>query len=430
MRHPFRLTAVAAVLALLTSGCGALSGGLRGVDLPGGADLGDRPYQLTIEFEDVVDLVPQSLVKVSDVPVGTVTDIAVGPNWTAMVTVLVNGDVAVPANAQARRRTTSLLGEKFVELLAPDNDPAAGGVGGHNRIADGATIPLDRTGRAAEVEEVLGALSLLLNGGGIAQIRTIAIELNKALTGNEPEIRALLDDVNALVGALDERKSEITRALDEINRLSSTLRDRRGQIKTALDDLAPGLRELEAQRNKLVDMLRALDRLSGVATDVVNRSRDDLVADLELLRPTLDKLVESGPDLVDSLPFLPNPPFTDATVDAIKGDYTNLYVKADLDLGHILQNQARSGQPLIGPDSPFAGLPPTGQLLGPLLGPPTDEQPFPLLGEEGLIPLPLPGTQGAAPTTGPTGPPEESTSEKPEPTRERGLLGGLLGGDR
>src|ERR1700754_2224753 len=159
MRRPFRLTALTAVLALLTSGCGALSGGLRGVDLPGGADLGDRPYHLPIGFEDVVDLVPQPLVKGSAVPAGTVTEIAVGPNWTAMVTVLVNGDVAMPANAQARLRTTSLLGEKFVELLAPDD--------AQGRIADGATIALDRTGRAAEVEEVLGALSLLLNGGGI-----------------------------------------------------------------------------------------------------------------------------------------------------------------------------------------------------------------------------------------------------------------------
>jgi phospholipid/cholesterol/gamma-HCH transport system substrate-binding protein len=416
MTRRLRLGALVAVLALLTSGCAVLSGGLRGVDLPGGADLGDQPYQVTIEFEDVVDLVPQSLVKVADVPVGTVTDIAVGPNWTAMVTVLVNGDVAVPANAHARVRTTSLLGEKFVELVAPDD--------AEGRIADGATIPLARTSRAAEVEEVLGALSMLLNGGGIAQIRTIASELNQALTGNEPEIRALLDDVNALVGALDERKTEITRMLDEINRLSGTLRDRKGQIKVALDDLAPGLRELEAQRGRLVDMLKALDRLSGVATDVINRSRDDVIADLKLLRPILDKLVEAGPDLVDSLPFLLNPPFTDATVDAIKGDYTNLYIKADLDLGSVLRNLANSDQPLLGPDSPFAALPPTGQLLGPLLAPPGPEQPqFLLLGEGGL--LPLPGQPGPTPTGEPSA---ENPTPAPEPTREGGLLGGLIGG--
>jgi phospholipid/cholesterol/gamma-HCH transport system substrate-binding protein len=414
-----RIAAVATAAAvLLTSGCGVLSGGLRGVDLPGGANLGDDPYRLTIEFTDVIDLVPQSLVKVADVPVGTVSDIRVGPDWTAEVTVLVNRDVALPPDTEARVRTTSLLGEKFVELQAPKN--AAPG-----RIADGATIPLLRTSRAAEVEEVLGALSLLLNGGGVAQIRTIAEELNKALEGNEPEIRALLDDLNVLVGALDDHKGEITRAIDEINRLAGTLRDRSGQIETALQDLPPGLRELEDQRAKLVDMLQALDRLSGVATDVVNRSRDDVVADLELLRPVLAKLVESGPDLVNSLSLLPTFPFSDGTVDAFAGDYSNLYVKLDLDLSEILKNMARSGEPFPGPDGPLGMLPPTSQLLGPLLGPTSPSLPdFPLIGEGDL--LPLPGEVQPPPTSASAEPPEEGA----EPTREGGLLGGLLGGER
>jgi phospholipid/cholesterol/gamma-HCH transport system substrate-binding protein len=414
--------ALAAVMTaatlLLTTGCGVLSGGLRGVDLPGGASLGDDPYRLTIEFTDVVDLVPQSLVKVDDVPVGTVSDIAVGPDWTAQVTVLVNGDVALPPDVQARVRTTSLLGEKFVELLAP-KDAASG------RIVDGATIPLLRTSRAAEVEEVLGSLSLLLNGGGVAQIRTIASELNKALSGNEPEIRALLDDLDALVGALDSHKTEITRAIDEINRLAGTLRDRKGQIKTALADLSPGLRELEDQRGKLVDMLQALDRLSGVATDVVNRSHDDVVADLELLRPVLAKLVESGPDLVNSLSLLPTFPFSDGTVDAFAGDYANLYVELDLDLSSLLENLARSGEPFPGPDGVLGMLPPTSQLLGPLLGPESPSLPsFPLLGQGDL--LPLPGEVEPTPTSGSPEPPDEDA----EPTRDRGLLGGLLGGGR
>ena len=420
-----RLAAAATAAAVLaTSGCGVLSGGLRGVDLPGGASLGDAPYSLTIEFTDVVDLVPQSLVKVADVPVGTVSDIEVGPDWTAQVTVLVNGDVVLPPDVNARVRTTSLLGEKFVELLAP-RDPAPG------RIADGATIPLLRTSRAAEVEEVLGALSLLLNGGGVAQIRTIASELNQALTGNEEEIRALLDDLDVLVGALDEHKGEITRAIDEINRLSGTLRDRRGQIETALEDLSPGLRELEDQRAKLVDMLQALDRLSGVATDVVKRSHDDVVADLELLRPVLAKLVESGPDLVNSLSLLPTFPFSDGTVDAFAGDYANLYATLDLDLSNLLADLARSGEPFPGPDGPLGMLPPTSQLLGPLLGPQSPSLPdFPLLGEGDL--LPIPGEVEPLPTSGSPEPPEDEDEDDDEDRgrREGGLLGGLLGGGR
>ena len=74
-------------------------------------------------------------------------------------------------------------------------------------------------------------------------------------------------------------------------------------------------------------------------------------------------------------------PFTDAAVDAFAGDYANLYVRADLDLSDVLENLARSNQPFPGPDGPLACLPPTAQLLGPLLGPTrSQEPPFPLLG--------------------------------------------------
>lgn len=432
-----RLVAVAAAAALLTSGCGVFSGGLRGVPLPGGADLGSAPYELKAEFSDVVDLVPQSMVKVNDVPVGTVTGIGVGPNWTAEVTMLVNADVRLPADAQARVRTTSLLGEKFVELIAP---PEAAG-GAKQSLTGGATIPLARTGRAAEVEEVFGALSMLLNGGGVAQIRTIASELNKALSGNEPEIRALLSDVDTLVGALDDKKDEITRALTEVNRLSSTLNEHKAQVETALDDLAPGLRELESQRGQLVDMLQALDRLSGVATDVVENSRDDLLADLRLLQPTLNKLAESGSSLPRSLEILPSPPFTDASIEAFAGDYSNLYATLDLDLGDLLGNLARSNQPFPGPDGPLGALPPTAQLLGPLVGPLVGDSgglkpPPSLLGPGGLLGPPAAAPNAAAPnaTAPASGTPAPSPSSTPTPTptptKQPGLLDSLFGGGR
>jgi len=71
-------------------------------------------------------------------------------------------------------------------------------------------------------------------------------------------------------------------------------------------------------------MLRSLDRLSGVATHVVNAGRDDLLADLRTLQPTLAKLAASGQNLPDSLQILGSFPFTDAAQQR-RGDYANLY---------------------------------------------------------------------------------------------------------
>ncbi|MET9228365.1 MCE family protein [Lentzea sp. NPDC003310] len=360
---------------VLVSGCG--SGGFDGVynmPLPGGADVGDHPYRVKAQFKDVLDLVPQAGVKVNDVPVGRVEKIDLGADgWTAEVTLLVNGDVRLPANAFAKLRQSALLGEKFVELGKPKDATGS--------LADNATIPLDRTNRNPEVEEVFGALSMLLNGGGVAQLQNITKELNAAMEGNEAEIRSLLGNLNTFVGELDKHKAEIVRALDSMNRLAGTLAQQRDKIAVALTDLQPGLQVLAEQRTQLVTLLQSLNKLSDVATDTVNRSRDDIVADLKALQPVLTKLVESGQNLPKSLELLLTYPFPDEALDGIKGDYTNAFIDLDLNLGTVLDNLSRSrqspidslipsqGTPLPMPNIPLPNLGQgTGSGLGDLLG--------------------------------------------------------------
>ena len=65
--------AVAAATAMALSGCGFH--GLYSANLPGGANLGSHPYKVVVYFSDVLDLVPQSAVKVNDVAVGKVESI-------------------------------------------------------------------------------------------------------------------------------------------------------------------------------------------------------------------------------------------------------------------------------------------------------------------------------------------------------------------
>ncbi|MFF8510341.1 MCE family protein [Streptomyces sp. NPDC015492] len=294
--------------------------GIEDLPLPGGADLGPHPYTVTAELDDVLSLVPQSAVKVNDVAVGRVTAIELGSdNWSARVTLKINGDVRLPAGAGARLEQSSLLGEKYIQLVAPPKD-------GGGRLADGSVIPLARTSRNTEVEEVFGALSLLLNGGGVNQLKTITRELNAALGGREPEVRSMLRRVNTLVKTLDAHRGDITRALDGINRLSATLAGRKKDVDTVLTDLSPGLRTLENQRGSLLTMLRALDTLSGVAVTTIDASKKDMVADLKALAPTLTALADAGADLPDSLQVLLTYPFTDEVLRGVKGDYLNTYL--------------------------------------------------------------------------------------------------------
>lgn len=331
------VAALAGSLALV-AGCTNFDGAYS-MPLPGGADLGSHPYTVHAEFADVLDLVPQASVEVDNVPVGKVVSISLNrANWTADVTMSVNGDVKLPANADADLQQSSLLGEKYVQLIAPPGGQAQG------TLADDASIPLARTNRNVEVEEVFGALSMLLNGGGVQQIQTISRELNAATTGNEPAIRQLLSNVDSLMASLNSHSSDITRALDGVNRLSATLSTQQDQIAGVLSNLGPGLSVLNSQRDQLVSMLQSLSDLSGVAVDTVHKSQADLIADLKSLQPTLQQLAKAGNSLPDSLQLLLTFPFTDSATNGIKGDYENLYLNLDLNLSTILTNLSRSNQ--------------------------------------------------------------------------------------
>jgi phospholipid/cholesterol/gamma-HCH transport system substrate-binding protein len=375
----------AATTALVLMTCVALSGcqGVLDLPLPGGAAQGGDVYRVTVEFRDVLDLVPQSAVKVNDVTVGAVDKITLD-GWHAQVRLRLRNSVKLPDNAVAELRQTSLLGEKFVSLSPP------AGLAPQGRLGDGDTIPLSRSGRNPEVEEVLGALSLVLNGGGVAQLKTINVELSKAMAGRESDIKGAIHQLDTFIGGLDQQKADIVRALDGLDHLSATLAAQKDDLATAIDNLGPGLKVLADQRKALTKMLTALSDLGKVGTRVIRASKADTVANLKALQPTLTKLADAGANLPKALEMALTYPFPAAATGAVKGDYTNLRITADIDMRNIIKNLQPSGGPGLPTALPTLPVPPLPTVSVPPL--PTGGVPTGLP----TLPLSVPRNQAAA----------------------------------
>lgn len=320
----------ATVGALALSGCSVYD-----APLPGGPDAGDDPITVTARFRDVLDLVPNSTVKLDDVNVGKVTAVSLD-GYVAEVEMQIRRDADVPANTAAQLRQTSLLGEKFVSLEEP-SDPSS------EPLADDAVIGLDRTGRNPEIEEVFSALALLLNGGGVGQLKSITEELNLALDGRSNDVRSVLRQISTFVGTLDDNRATIVAALENTNRLAREANAQRGTIEAALDDVPAALRSLDRQRDDLVRLLRSLDRLSGIGTRVIRQSKQATINSLRDLGPVLRNLADAGQDVPDSINVFLTYPFIDEAVgrdpqvarNFRQGDYTNLSVDLDLDLSDL-----------------------------------------------------------------------------------------------
>ena len=375
MRRALRAVALSVVLALSVGACDF---SVSSLPLPGGADVGDHSYAVTIEFRDVLDLVPQSAVKVDEVTVGKVDSVGLD-GFTAVVEVRLNGDVSLPANAVATIRQTSLLGEKFVDLAPPTDEPPSG------TLVDGATIPLSRTGRNPEVEEVLGALSLLLNGGGVAQLKTIAQELNNALDGREPQVRSVLSQLDTFMGQLDQNKQDIVAAIQSVNKLAIAVKAQQATIVRTLDQLPGALKVLNQQRAGLVKMLDGLDRLSPIAVRVIRASKQDTLANLRALDPILTQVAKAGDAIPKSLQALLTYPFVDAAIGSSptearnlhQGDYTNLSAKLELTLDGLPSGPGGPTDPCdLAPQLPTCPTLPTVTVpTGPTL--PTVSNPVP-----------------------------------------------------
>jgi phospholipid/cholesterol/gamma-HCH transport system substrate-binding protein len=400
-----RRVALAGITAVL--GCGLLAScnGIADLPLPGGSATGSKVYHVKIEFDDVLDLVPQASVRVDDVPVGDVEKINLD-GFHALVTVRLKDSVKLPQNAHAELRSTSLLGEKFVSIEPPTSPTKPVG-----KLANGDVIPLADTGRNPEFEEVFTALSALLNGGGVAQVQTISVELSNALSGRESQVKDVLSQLTTLVTTLDANKQSIVRALNSVDALARKLAQQKGTIAKALDDIPSALKVLADQRADLTKVLTSLSRLGGIGSTVIRATRDNTVASLRSLQPVLANLVAAKSNIVNSLELLLNFPFPATSVNGVHGDYAGLYASVDLNVTDLIAG-------LTGPTSPTPTCP-SGTVQLPIAGC------LPLGGGTPTLPkLPSLPTLPKLPLTGTTGTTSGGTSGA---GTGGGLLGGLLG---
>ena len=328
------------LMAVVLSGCSSFDG-VYDLPLPGNKVSKDEGFLVSADFADALNVVPRSAVMVADVPIGQVETVTrVG--WHARVTMRVRKDVKLPDDAEAEIRQTSLLGEKFVALSPPKSE--TGEELGTGRLGPGDVIPMDHTGRNPEVEEVLGALSYLLSGGGVGQLQTITHELNEMMEGRTGKIRDVLGRLNTLVGTLDSQRGDIVQALDSINGLTKTLNTEKKTIGDALDAAGPAITVLRKQHDQLVKMLSELGKLGKVGTRVVREIKDDLLAELRHLEPILRHTADTGneqsrapncPDcdaLVPGLVAAAGYPFPVDAGDTIHGDFANVVFKMQIKL--------------------------------------------------------------------------------------------------
>ena len=290
---------------------------------------GSDSYTIQAQLPDVDNIERNSRVRVGDVNVGTVTKIE-RQGWHALLTMKINGDVNLPANATAAVGQTSLLGSLHVELAPPTGVPPEG------KLKDGSLIPLAAGSFYPSTEQALASVSLLLNGGGIAQIQEITHELSTAFRGREADLRSLIGELDNFVAYLNDQTGDIIAATDSLNNLAGQVAEQKPVVDKALKTLPQALDVLKDERDKLADALDQLGKFAALAADTTNQSKENLVKNLQNIAPVLKSLADAGPALTRSLDFYSTFPFPKPTLTKwIRGDFANLTAVIDLTLSRL-----------------------------------------------------------------------------------------------
>lgn len=318
--------------------------------LPGAAGGGDT-YPVEARFRDVLDLVPNSTVRVADVPVGRVSSIHVARDqdgYVAVAKLEIDSHHQLPAGTVATIRSTSLLGEKYVALIAPAH--------GTGSLREAGTIPLSRTTQDVEVEQLLASIGTLLNGGGIQQLSTITREFSSALGGREQDTRNLLGDLESIVAGLDRGRPALVAALDSTARLSKALAAQHQVLSQAVHDFDPATGVLARQQRQLTTALRKLDQLDDRATGLIRRSTKATVADLRALAPVAREIGKVAHLIPENLTLLVTYPFADTAVPAFSGAYGAVKGSVVIDLKYLVSVVAPTPTDPDQPFDPSAGL--------------------------------------------------------------------------
>jgi len=324
-----RLMLAMVVVVAGASGCGWR--GLNSLPLPGTQGNGPGSYVIQAQLPDVNNIQQNSRVRVADVTVGHVTKIE-RQGWHALVTMRLDGDVDLPANATVKIGTTSLLGSYHIELGLPKAEAPQG------KLRGGSLIPLSHGGAYPSTEQTLAALSLVLNGGGLGQIQDITEAFSTAFRGREQDLRSLIGQLDKFAAYLNDQSGDIIAATESLDRLVGKFAAQQPVLDRALATIPDALAVLNGERDKLVEAADQLSKFSALTVDTVNKTKANLVKELQQLGPVLESLANAGPSLTRSLSLLATFPFPNETFQNFqRGDYANLTAIVDLTLSRIDQ---------------------------------------------------------------------------------------------
>lgn len=266
-------TTLAATM-LLASGCGVV---------------GEDTMTVKAYLADSAGLFVGNDVGVLGVNVGEIT--AIEPDGDkVLVTMEIDSDQPVPSDAGAAVVARSVATDRYIELTPVYS--------GGERMADDATIGLERTRTPVDFDEVLDSLNEFATGIGGNKETTKAVQRfidagASALQGRGPLLNQTIHSLADGVSGISSQREDIAGTLQSLDVLLSTIATNESTARTFIQQVAAASKFLADERENFRTTLRSLDEaVTTVARFAVDNRQsivDTLDGSTQLMKTVLTK---------------------------------------------------------------------------------------------------------------------------------------------
>ena len=263
-----------------------------------------KPQTITAYFTSATAIYPGDDVRVLGVKVGSIARIdPVGTQ--AKLTMHVDRDVPIPADAKAVIVAQNLVAARYVQLT-----PAYRTSG--PKMADGTVIPADRTAVPVEWDEVKDQLMRLSTElGPNSQVSTPSVarfidSAANALNGNGDKLRQTLAELSGVGRILANGTGNIADIIKNLQIFVTALRDSNTQIVQFNNRLATLTSVLNDNRSDLDAALSDLSVAVGEVQRFIAGTRDQTSEQIRSLASVTQTLVDHKMDIENILHLAPN----------------------------------------------------------------------------------------------------------------------------
>lgn len=293
-----------------------------------GGNGGDKT--VTAYFPRAVSLYEGSELRVLGVKVGQVDEVV--PDGTKVKVVMhYDGDVRIPANAEAVIVSPSVVGDRYVQL-----SPAytKGEV-----MADNTVIKVDNTAVPLELDEIYGSideLTVALGPDGANKTGALTDLLDqtaKNFGGQGAAFNQTIKDFGDLSATLDDNKEELFGSAERLGSFLKTLADNDSTVRDFNKSLGEVSTMLSGEREELTAALGHLGTALDVVGNFVKDNRGALSRNIKNVnriskvlvkrRSELDEILDAGPLAMNNLALTYNPQAGTLDTNANIGNLVN-----------------------------------------------------------------------------------------------------------